>query len=401
MHKSLKFYTEKYLNLINDKLASSKFIELLDLLEKYNFTLKIRQEVTYQILDEDLFFEGDDFIYLYNHQLLDFKSWRNTLENSNQVFSVNEKGEALFEISNKLIAFYKFGLFKDLEKEIASDRVLIEQDWIASKSFEFNTVELDETKTPEFTHIVYNGLDFLIDGILVFAIGGNEFFNIDNANDFINASHTKEHFEKLVFKDKDIIDITQTSSYPNLSTKTQDLILAGNQYLEKLLSNKSERILDYSPLLLNYSKAVEIEIKRFFDNNFHLIWPLSDLVLTKADIIKSNFQEKYKANTLISLCREISKFREAYYPSGHKPIAYLLYYLGLGIELEKIIGVEGFIQGSDRERLFKDIAVINRLFLTSNNRNKFVHEITIDSKNEFLLYYYDLISALNLLASIE
>lgn len=144
-----------------------------------------------------------------------------------------------------------------------------------------------------------------------------------------------------------------------------------------------------------------MEIKEYYNKHYSIIWPLADLVNANSELIKKSFSNIYRFRGLIDLCKNISHHKERYYPSGHKSLPYILYYLGLGKELEEIINIKGFLEEEDRETVQKETAVIDRLFITSNNRNKYVHELVIESKNEFDLYYIDIIQALSLLASIK
>jgi len=207
---------------------------------------------------------------------------------------------------------------------------------------------------------------------------------------------------KKIKNNTDLIDITEMEWFGILSDKSQRLITSGSQFLDKIFTGQLDGLLDYTPLLLNFSKALEAEIKDYYDNNFSFIWPIAELILSNESYLKSSqVKGKYHVNKLLSVCREIVRFKDNFSPSGHKPLPYILYYLGLGKDIDGIIEIDGFLSGREKEKVGKETALINRLFETANNRNNYMHQTAIESKNEFLLHYFDIFQALNLLATIK
>jgi len=398
----------KYLQILEEIRAEEPFIELMEMLSANNFSLKINHIISYQEFDEafinyESFEDTTILCYMYNNMLCSEVDWRKQLKKSDIVLSLQERGEKFYELSQKLIFLYRKGLLAKLEREIFDTEDIIEIKWAKG-----NLISDDEILSMigsgpfDWPEIIYNNIEFSIDGIVIFLLGGNRYFTEDDTNNFIKEASNKEYFFSKVKSTTDLYSITEFEWFPHLSDKSKNLIESGQQYLDLVFSKKANDTKDFSPLLLNFSKALEVEIKEYYNKHFSLIWPLADLINANSDLLlKTTSHKKYRLQGLIGICKEISRFKEQYHPSGHKPLPYILYYLGLGKELEETIDIKGFLYGDERGKVLKETTIIERLFETSNNRNRYVHELVIESKNEFLLYYFDLIQALTLLASLK
>jgi hypothetical protein len=69
--------------------------------------------------------------------------------------------------------------------------------------------------------------------------------------------------------------------------------------------------------------------------------------------------------------------------------------------LEFIEGYEGFISQSNDSFLTKNSNLITRLKNMGELRNKTIHSNLIGSKEEFLMMYYDIVVALQLIATLK
>ena len=399
---------KKYKQLLEEVREEESFIELIEILIKNNLSLKISHEVTYQRFDDDsfiddIFTDSTIICYLYEKVFYDEVDWRLKLKKEDIVLSLQERAEKFYELSQKLTLIYKKGLLSKLEKEIYDTQDIIEIKWAKGNSISDSEIFSMIGSGPfDWPEIIYNHIMFSIDGVDLFLLGGNRYFTENETDNFIKKASSKEYFISKVRGTTDLYNITEFEWFPLLSRKCKNLIESAQQYLDLVFSNNVHNTKDFSPLLLNFSKALEAEIKEYYNKYFSLIWPLADLITSNSDLLlKSTSSKKYRIHVLIGICKEISRFKEQYHPSGHKPLPYILYYLGLGNELEKIIDITGFLDGDERSKVLKETAIIERLFETSNNRNRYVHELVIESKNEFLLYYSDIIQALNLLASLK
>lgn len=401
---------KKYLCMLEEIQKDELFIELMEMLNSYNFSLKLEHDIIYQRLEdedgisnEDIFSDSTVLCYLYDYVILDEVGWRNKLKKSNFVLSAKERAEKFFELSQKLIFLYRKELFDKLEKEIFDTQDIIEIKWANSSALsEENILQMIGCGPFDWPEIIYNNIVFSIDGINIFKLGGNRYFTEDDIELFIKDVSDKNYFINRIRSSTDLVNIADLECYSGLSARSKKLIDSGNQYLDLVFSERAAQIKDYSPLLLNFSKTLEIEIKEYFNTNFSLIWPLADLVNANSGLLlNTSSNKKYRIQGLIGICKEISRFKEQFHPSGHKSLPYILHYLGLGKEIEENIGLKGFLEGDERDKVLKENIIIERLFDTSNNRNKYVHELVIESKNEFLLYYTDIIQALTLIESIK
>jgi hypothetical protein len=399
---------KKYIQILEEICVDESFIEFMEMLSRNNFSLKIEHEITYQRLEDELhnderFNDISTISYLYDYVFLDEVVWRTKLKKSDFVLSAKERAEKFYELSQKIIFLYRKGLLTKLEKEVFDTEDIIEIKWAKGNLISDNEIlEMVGSGPFQWPEIIYNLIVFSIDGIDLFLLGGNRYFTNDDTENFIKEGSNKEYFINKVRGTTDLYNITEFEWFSHLSDKSKNLIESGQQYLDLVVSKKANDIKDFSPLLLNFSKALEVEIKEYYNKHFSLICPLADLINANSELLlKTTSHKKYRLQGLIGICKEISRFKEQYHPSGHKPLPYILHYLGLGKELEETIGIKGFLDGDEKKKALKETAIIERLFETSNNRNKYVHELLIESKNEFLLYHSDIINAFTLLASLK
>ena len=398
---------KKYLQILEEIQGDESFIEFMEMLNTNNFSLKIDHIISYQTLGEtisedDYFEDSNTLCYLYNNEFYSEVEWRKKLKNSDLILSAKERAEKFYDLSQKFILIYKKGLLAVLEKEVFDTEDIIEIKWAKGNSIaEEELLKMVGEGPFDWKEIIYNNISFSIDGITIFFLGGNRYFTKDDVEFFI-AKCDKQYFFNEVMGTTDLYNITDFGWFPLLSDKSKNLIDSGQQYLDLVFSTNAKDIKDYSPLLLDFSKALEAEIKEYYNKHFSLILPLADLINANTDLLKKNpAYKKYRLKELFRICGEISYHGELYHPSGHKPLPYILHYLGLGKELEESIGIKGFLEGDERDNVLKESAIIERLFETSNIRNKYVHDLVIESKNEFFLYYRDIIDAFTLLASLK
>lgn len=400
---------KRYLIYLEKILKDEHFYEVKKMLNDFGLTLKIEHSIYYYPSDWDNpaiedFVDDTILCYLYSNDLYDEISYRAMKKDSKILLNSKERADKLFNISQKFLSLYYLKILDKLEKYVYLTGKMIELRWSRDNWDEYNTITLDNIRkyfANELTNcwpvIVNNYMHFSIDGIKVFEIGGHEEYVPTD-----NSSYTKNYFIKNVRQKTDLIDISEMDWFSKLSDKSQLLVKSGSQFLDKIFTGQLDELMDYTPLLLNFSKALEVEIKDYYDNNFSFIWPIAELILSNESYLKSSqVKGKYHVNKLFSVCKEIVLFKANFSPSGHKPLPYILYYLGLGKDIDEIIGIDGFLSGSEREKVGKEIALINRLFDTANNRNNYMHQTAIESKNEFLLHYFDIFQALNLLATIK
>jgi|GEM_PF-6143899 len=389
---------KQYLQLLQEIIEKDIVKEFFAILDEYNLSVKLEHEICYQTISDDidiydLFSDHSLLCYFYNYSILSELELRKSLKKSEVILSPKDKAEKYFELSRKLIFFYKKGIFKELEDTIFYTQEIIEIRWAKGNLISDEMLlEMIDKGPCDLEKIVYNNLTFSIDGVTIFGLGGNKYYTKDDVEGYFKLASNKKYFLDSIRSNSDLINISELSWFNKLSEKSKHLIHSGNQYLNFAIL--TEDILDYAPLLLNFSKALENEIKIYYDRNFTQICQIADLVIANKDTIGKN-------GDLLKICHNISTYKENYSPSGYKPLPYILYYLGLGVGLERIVDNPGYLDENERINVKKEIPVIKRLFLTANNRNVYIHDIIIESKIEFVLYYTDIIQALSLLLSLR
>jgi hypothetical protein len=403
---------KEYLRIFEEIQQDELFTDVNNLLRIYNFSVKIEQDTTYQKMDEGVF--NDDIFsdittlgYLYNNKIYDEVSWRKAINKPSIMLNNKGRAEKLYEVSQKLIFLYRRGHWSKLEKYVFDTQEIIEAQWV--KGEEITREEILSAigiEVPDWSrsNTVYNSLLFSIDGVQLFYLGGNRYFTVDNIESFIEKYNKKEYFYEKVRSQTDLLNITEMDCFPVLSDKCKNHIIAGTQLIDKIFAGQIDDLLDYSPLLMNFGKALEAEIKGYYDKHYAFIGPIAEVILSSEKYIRDKIKSphiSYQMTYLFALCREITRFKENYYPSGYKSFPYFLYYFGLGQEIDKIIEIDGFLDNEDRIKVQKENNLIEKFFGISNNRNKYIHEKMIESKNEFLYYYYDIYLALNLIANIK
>lgn len=397
---------KEYLHILEEIHQNDLFIDVKDILRRYNFSIKIIQETSYQT-DDDEITDTTTLGYMYNDRIYDEINWRKDLTKPSIVLTAKERAEKFYEISQKMIFLYGRGLWNKLEKNIFDTEDIIEIQWVKG-----NEITKDEILSMigggpfEWTesNIVYNLIAFSIDGVTIFYLGGNRYFTPNDVETFIKEANKKEYFINKVRSQTDLLNITGMDCFPLLSDKCKNHIVAGNQLIDKLFASQIDDLNDYSPLLLNFGKALEAEIKEYYDKHYAFIGPIAEVILSNEKYVRDKIkspQISYQLNYLFALSREIAKFKENYYPSGYKSLPYFLYYFGLGQEINNIIDINGFLDNEDRKKVEKEANLIEKFFSISNNRNKYIHDKMIESKNEFLFNYYDIYLALNLIANIK
>lgn len=221
---------KKYLQILEEIQKDESFLELMEMLNRYNLSLKIEHGITYQRLEDslnidDMFYDQTILCYLYDNIYYDEVQWRKKIKNSDYVLSAKERAEKVYELSQKLIFLYRKGLFAKLEKEIFDTQDIMEIKWAKG-----NLISDDEVLKMigggpfGWPEIIYNNIVFSIDGIDIFNLGGNRYFTKDDVECFIKEFSKKEYFINRVRSNTDIFNITEFEWFSNLSDKSKNLV---------------------------------------------------------------------------------------------------------------------------------------------------------------------------------
>lgn len=272
--------------------GNNQFSEFLEFLNLKNLSLEVRFEVCYHLVESDILSDdSDSLIFLYNNSIyLDKESLKKDSQKNRTVYNSKEVGDILYEVHNKLDFLYNFGTLKHLENFLQDANDYLEISWARNDSIPKSEVDEMIGGGPfNWENVVYAGLDFFIDDSLVLYLPGNRYFHSYKSE---NKRFTKEYFISLTRATTDLVNMQELQGYHQLSPKTQKFIDAGNMFLDIYFKVNISELLDFSPLLLDFTKALESEIKEFFDCNSSYIIPLAELIYTNKEYLNKKVAKK-------------------------------------------------------------------------------------------------------------
>lgn len=292
----------------------------------------------------------------------------------------------LVNISKKLIFYYRLKYFSELENLL----------------FKYSSEQKEIYNKLHTTRLVAVDILFRINGIEVFSITGTG----ATEEEIQEMGYDIKYFREEIQADSDLPDITRFNYFSNLSEDAKFFIEAGNQLLSTFLENSGSSFNDYSPFLLDFLKSLEIEIKELYLMSYNKIHGNAKHIKTDINFeiqlnIESDLTYKEELNYLLNLSKQITTFRKNYNPSGIKPLYYFIKYFAFNNNLKFIEGYCGFISQVNDSFLTKNENLILRLKNMGELRNKTIHSNLIGSKEEFLMNYYDIVIALQLITTLK
>ncbi len=370
---------DEFINLLVESFSDKNSKELIEFLKDNNLVLDVNLQYSY--FDLERYYE----VYLGSLYGGKFYTSKNELRKKSEVqyqsLTIEEKINTYKRISSELLILFKKGVFENLLS------VLIE---LSEKTSE----DLKNSIKESFLAI---DIDYKINGIRVFQIVDNECSD----EEFYEYGYDEKYYTEQLRKTTDFISIAFQSWYDKLSDDSQKFVKAGDKLVEFTLYNKSDGLIDFSPLLVDYFKALEVEISLLFKNNF------DDIIKTAEIIRKLNFDDKTyskgELNSLRDFADTIYKYKSRYDVSGTKPLYYLLKYFGLGNIIKEIVRDFKSVFSYDKLVILeKEYLIIDRINELGKNRNTYIHSGGIlEAKNSFLIIYSDIFSIMNLLSQLK
>lgn len=303
-------FREKLVEEFKKIIKYPEFKEVFFLLSKGDYNIELIYEIDTSLKEQGLE-ERISFGYIYNELFFEYrddfyierKSIKRKLNlNSTQI------SQDISEISRKLDTLYSFSLF-DVIPQIMNEYM----DYL-SKQFEVNTNEENVS--------VYTNITLKVKGIRVLGIDYEEHDSVfDGGITDINK------IKELLNIDTNLPLISEQNWFDNLNKDSQYLIKAGNQYLQNMYFAKNrDDILDYSPILFDYIKCIELEfVKHYGLFRNEIIKNAKKILDSETKILKK----------MIKISKDIVRY-DNYKPNGINTLYYILKYLALGHNLDSI-----------------------------------------------------------------
>lgn len=379
---------KNFVELIKGIVQKKDFEEINIFMTEGNYSMELVLKYFIRLEDSPNFLgiETNEIMFaiIYNRNVFRTRSEFRAAFNPKPIQKKEQTVNDLFHISKKMIFLYRLKFFNELETLL----------------FDFIPEQEENYKQLHSAHLVAIDISFRINGI--------EVFNICEATEeeIQEMGYDLKYFQEEIRANSDLIDISQIEYFSELSADTKFFIEAGNQFLSILQGDSKSSFNDYSPFILDFIKSLEIEIKELYLKFYESIYRNANTI--SKDI---NFQiqlarefdnsQKEEFQYLLNLSKQILKFRKNYSPSGIKPLYYFIKYFAFNNNLEFIEGYDGFISQSNDSFLTKNSNLITRLKNMGELRNKTIHSNLIGSKEEFLMMYYDIVIALQLIATLK
>ena len=358
----LKLFENKYFEEFVNKLDEFEFI--LEIKDNTNLGLS---EYGQEMLDSDI------ICVIYKKQL--FKSRRELSESINiykREFTKEEYAKNLIELNKKLVFLEGLGVFNNIQEIIDASQKTISEDAMENSSSWFM-------------------IEFIINEYCFFLLE-DEVGSLETADD-MQMEISEYHFATSI----ELEDISQLYWFSKLDKKTQELCKAGHLLLTKIDLKEKGVLLDYSPLLLDFIKAVESEMISLIDKNINQIQHDAKVFVNNHIILKQR-SDSYK---LKSFSKEIIDPKQNFRPSGLTFLYYLLTYFAQPQNIAINAKLIGFLSEDKQVEIGNANMLLRRIKENGYNRNQLIHSNIISSKSDFQMIYIDLILSLQLLASIK
>ena len=247
----------------------------------------------------------------------------------------------------------------------------------------------------------YTGKDFDYESSIVFLFNGLTLYvlNFLDYDEGIEYGFTVEYYLNSLHTKSDIINICELEWFNKLNSGSQRMLRAGTDFLVLLLDNRKEKLLDYSPLLLEFIKAIENETAELINTYYEQIKKFSPKVVDRLSNLNRNLPNYKYLKGLQEFSRQLNY--PHYKPSGIKPLYYLLYYYFLREDKKIFFDLDEILNLDKLEKLKKDQTLIKEIFKKGELRNELIHHRIIESENEFFLIYYDLVTLLRVIAELK
>lgn len=356
-------------------LLSDNFEDLFYLLKSGDYEIEIVLE-RYPSINNS---EGFDSVsspisipigYIYNNELYGTREKCKEIRiKSNVCFTVPvlEKARDIANISRALDSLYGVGVFKEIEKIIGDhwDAKPYSGCYVALRMFDIQVLGFDP-----FDHEDMDMGETDINEILSYL----------------------PQYGKIKF-------IAEQPWAKKLTARSMDLVEAGTFYLKYAYveENKND-ILDYSPLLLDFIKAAEVEFAAHIDDNLKEIRRISMAISARLKANENGNQRRHERE-LSDLVKELD--REKPEIRGFRRLYLILRNVALGEIVDDNLKFKSYLSEEKYDYLKKERKNLERISHLSSRRNSNIHSEIIESENEFIFFYNELSYILELLAELK
>ncbi|MCZ2223877.1 MAG: hypothetical protein LC122_09635 [Chitinophagales bacterium] len=377
----------EFIELIKKLVKKNDYDEICNIAKEGNYSIEMFLD-NYVWLDNSSNTETNEILLaiIYDRNVYLSRSEFREIYKSKPIQNKNLVVDDLINISKKMIFLYRLNYFTAVEKML----------------FDYITEQEENYKQLYSIHGLTIDISFRINGIEIFNINGQD----ATEEEIQEIGYNYEYFKDKIRASSDLIDISQIEYYSKLSVDAKYFIQAGNQYLSLLQDTSISIFNDYSPFILDFLKALEIETKElyllFYESIFNSANNISKDINYQIQLAtESDYFQKEELQYLLNLSKQILKFRKNYSPSGIKPLYYFIKYYAFNNNLKFIENYSSFISQSNDSFLEKNNNLISRLKNIGDLRNKTIHSNLIGSKEEFLMMYYDIVVALQLISILK
>ncbi len=352
---------------------SKHFQEFVNKLDEFEFVLEIKDNTIVGISEfGNEMYDSDILCLIYKRKI--FKNRRELSDNhiiTKRDFTTKEYANNLIALNKKLVFLEELGVLNDLQKLIDAIyeqlNEYVEEDVFASLTVEFNINEY------------------------CFFMLENEVGSIETAS-VIQREISKYDFVTSI----EMEDHSQRDWFRKLDKDSQTFYKAGFKLLSKIDLKDNDQLLDYSPLLLDFIKAVESEMMYLIKTN------LKDIehdakVFANNTITCSFYKDVYKLKDYSKKIKPEFDFK----PSGLTFLYYLLTYFAQPRNVTTTAKLNGFLTEKQQNEIGDMKMLLRRIKENGYIRNQLIHSIIINSKSDFEMIYIDLVLSLQLLASIK
>ncbi|KAA3613613.1 MAG: hypothetical protein D8M58_17175 [Calditrichaeota bacterium] len=369
---------EKLISEFKKIVKAPEFEDVFYLLSRGDYYIDLFYNVYYILND----YENDEdipFGFIYNNEFIETRDGLfEARAKVKRKLSLNSEAIAqdISKISLKLNTLCSHMMFDTIQKILT--------EYIPDLENEIRLKNEEDVDVQTYAGLVINGINVL--GI--------------DYEDLICGETDIKFIKERLGLDSNLLIMSEQYWFNSLNDKTKTLINAANQYLNKMYFSEDKKdIIDFSPLLFDFLKAVEIEISEHFNYYF------DGILKTASRIINSDLSNEKKLEkdlwNLKKIASGINKYKKGFRPDGVKTLFFLLYYFALGSNLKSIYQFQSYLPERKFDLLKKEDRLLRNLGGLGFDRNKLVHEKMIYSENEFVLIYNDIVLVLKLLTELK
>ena len=350
------------------------FQEFVNKLDEFEFVLEIKDDTLLGISEfGNEMYDSDILCLIYKRKI--FKNRRELTDNhiiTKRDFTTKEYANNLIALNKKLVFLEELGVFNDLQKLIDA---IYEQlnEYVEEDDFACLTVK--------------------------FNINEYCFFMLDNE---VGSTETAGVIQREIYKydfvtSIEMEDHSQRDWFRKLDKDSQTFYKAGFKLLSKIDLKDNDQLLDYSPLLLDFIKAVESEMMYLIKINLKDIEHDAKVFANNHITCSSNKDFK----KLKDYSKKIINPEFDFKPSGLTFLYYLLTYFAQPRNVTTTIKLNGFLTEKQQNEIGNMNMLLRRIKENGYTRNQIIHSSFINSKSDFEMIYIDLVLSLQLLASIK